>query len=77
MLLWPVFPHLFGTSAGPSGPGGRLLGEQVSSNCNAVSSREGGKKHFSNKQSRGKINKDVCNEFLIPEIAWQEPSQDD
>lgn len=36
-------PPPLGASARPSGPGGRLLGEQASSNCNAVSSREGGK----------------------------------
>lgn len=37
----------------------------------------GGGEHFSNKQRRGKINKDMCNEFLFPEIAWQEPCQED
>lgn len=34
--------------------------------------------HFSNKQRREKkINKDVCNEFLFPEIALQEPCQEE
>lgn len=39
--------------------------------------QEGEGKHFSNKQRREKINKDVCNEFLFPEIAWQEPCQEE
>lgn len=39
--------------------------------------QEGEGTHFSNKQRREKINKDVCNEFLFPEIARQEPCQEE
>lgn len=39
--------------------------------------QEGEGTHFSNKQRREKINTDVCNEFLFPEIAQQEPCQEE
>lgn len=70
-------PHLSGARAGPSGPGGRLPGTTELPVIAVLFLQEEREKHFSNKQRRGKINKDVYNEFLFPEIAWQEPCQEE
>lgn len=62
----------------PSGLWKASRRREASSNCSTVSSGSWGKgKHLSNKQRREKINKDVCNEFLFPEIAQQEPCQEE
>lgn len=56
---------------------GRLLGGEKVPVIAVLFLHEGEEKHFSYKQRREKINKDVCNEFLFPEIARQEPCQEE